>query len=52
MLFLITKRSAIRHTQGGAKFLKDVLEDKGQIMKEIDITMKYSEAGHALDKFD
>jgi hypothetical protein len=32
--------------------LESILSDKEEIIKEIDITKKYSEAGHSLDKFD
>lgn len=52
MIILLTERKNIKHTSGGARFLEAILADKEEIIKEIDITKKYSEAGHSLDKFD
>lgn len=52
MIMLINERGSIRRTESGARFLDNVLRDKGEIIKEIDITKKYSEASHSLDKYD
>ena len=52
MMFLLTKRKTIKRTVTGARFLESVLCDKEEIIKEIDITKKYSAAGHSLDQFD
>lgn len=51
-MVLITERGSIVKTESGARFLQTVLQDKGEIIKEIDITKKYSEASHSLDKYD
>lgn len=52
MMLLISERGSIVKTESGARFLEAVLQDKGEIIKEIDITKKYSEASHSLDKYD
>ena len=51
MIILLTERKNIKHTSSGARFLEAILSDKEEIIKEIDITKKYSVAGHSLDKF-
>ena len=33
MILLISERGSIKRTEGGAKFLQTVLQDKGQIIK-------------------
>ena len=43
MMFLLTDRKTIKRA---------VTADKEEIIKVIDITKKYSAAGHSLDQFD
>ena len=52
MIILMTERKNIKHTSSGARFLQAILSDKEEIIKEIDITKKYSVAGQSLDKFE
>ena len=52
MIFLLNERKTIVKTESGAKFLENVLNNKEEIMKEIDISKKYSIAGNSLDQFE